>query len=365
MKGERRNPAGVSRRRDGSVLIIALWVVVLLSLIVSSFAFDMHVEGRITSYYRKRLKADYLARAGIERARMLLVKSLDADIQDEDAYEDRDAPWYPNAKRLSEGSAVHGVTDKLTSGTISVDIVPEPARRNINRLIERPEDWEKVMDIAGIPEEKWDELTDCLHDWIDADDKPRNYGAETEGYYSQQDSPPYKAKNLPLDTIGELLLVKGFEREMVYGGLPENAKDGDKALRGMADLLTTFGDDTVNVNAAGRTVLMTLPGIDDITADDIVFERERNPPTIGNVLSNVEAGREKYDSSFKDVNDFYGRFPELRAKLDKRVTTGSGIYRITSRGESHGVVEEVSCIATVAKTGKMAILRWAEGEGND
>jgi general secretion pathway protein K len=342
------------RNNAGSVLIVALWVVVLLSLIVSSFAFDMQVEGRITSFYRKRLKADYLAKAGIERARMLLVKSLDSGIQDEDTYEDRDAAWYPHARKLSEGAAVHGVTDKLTSGTISVDIVPEPARRNINRLIGRKEDWEKVMELAGIPEEDWDELTDCLNDWIDPDAKQRIYGAETEDYYSHQDSPPYKAKNLPLDTVGELLLVKGFERAMVYGGLPEDASEGDEPMRGMADLLTVFGDDTVNVNAAGREVLMTLPGVDDFIADDIIFERDRD----------VELGRnvKNEDSSFKNVGDFFGRFPELRGSLGKRVTTGSGTYRITSRGDSHGVVREVSCIATVAKTGKMRILRWAEGE---
>ena len=102
-------------RHSGSVLIAALWVVVLLSLIVSSFAFDMHVEGRVTSFYRKRLKADYLAKAGMERARMLLVKSLDTGIQDEDNYEDRDVPWYPNAKRLSEPLVIRSIPPMVKS----------------------------------------------------------------------------------------------------------------------------------------------------------------------------------------------------------------------------------------------------------
>lgn len=362
MNIEHRTPSRAKDGRSGSVLIVALWVVVLLSLIVSSFAFDMQVEARITSYYRKRLKADYLANAGIERARMLLIKSADPEIQNEETYEDLDAPWYPYARRLSEGSAVHGVTDKLESGTISVDIVPEPARRNINRLMGKKDDWEQVMEIAGVPEEKWEELFDCLNDWADADDKLRNYGAETEDYYAQQDSPPHKAKNLPLDTVGELLLIKGFTKEMVYGGLPEDADEGDEPMRGMADLLTTFGDDKVNVNAAGKEVLMTLPGVDDIVAEDIMLERAGYPATIGEVLSNVARGREDEDNSFENVSDFFNRFPELRSRLNKRVTTGAGTYRITSKGESHGVVRHISCIVTVDKKGKMRILRWLEGE---
>jgi general secretion pathway protein K len=354
VKIDNNRNAARARARGGSVLIAALWVVVLLSLIVSSFAFDMQVESRITSFYRKRLKADYLAQAGVERARMLLVKSLEPGIQDEDNYEDSDAPWYPYSRQLSEGDALHGYSDTLDSGRISVDIVPEPARRNINRLVTNKEDWEKTLKIAGVPEEKWDELTDCLNDWIDPDGKQRVYGAETEDYYMHQDNPPYKAKNLPLDTIGELLLVKGFRRAMVYGGLPEDAVEGEPPMRGMADLLTVFGDDKVNVNAASREVLMTLPGIDDIIANDIIYERTKDEELGANV--------KKEDSSFKNVGDFFGRFPELQGSLNNRITTGSGTYRITSRGISSGVSRQVSCIATVAKTGDMRVLRWTEGD---
>ncbi|MDP2990016.1 MAG: hypothetical protein Q8O57_05570, partial [Kiritimatiellota bacterium] len=55
---------------DGSALIVVLWVIGLLSMFVMAFAFDMHVEARITSSWRKKLMAEYLAKAGVELARM-------------------------------------------------------------------------------------------------------------------------------------------------------------------------------------------------------------------------------------------------------------------------------------------------------
>ena len=44
-------------KRDASAIIIVIWVIALLSVLISGFAFDMHLESRIISYQRKKLKA--------------------------------------------------------------------------------------------------------------------------------------------------------------------------------------------------------------------------------------------------------------------------------------------------------------------
>ena len=91
-------------RRDGSALIIVLWVVGLLSMLIGSFAFDAHVESRITSYYRKRTKADYLARSGIEIAEMLMRGSAEItkDAKKDDD-ENADDQWFDDKKKLKPG----------------------------------------------------------------------------------------------------------------------------------------------------------------------------------------------------------------------------------------------------------------------
>ena len=45
-----------------------------------------------------------------------------------------------------------------------------------------------------------DLVADAILDWIDKDDEAREFGAESD-YYNAQ-TPPYSAKNGPLDTIG-------------------------------------------------------------------------------------------------------------------------------------------------------------------
>jgi hypothetical protein len=53
-------------------------------------------------------------------------------------------------------------------------------------------------------------------DWIDEDDDQREFGAE-EDFYSGM-SPPYAPKNGPLDTVEELLLVRGVTPWLLFGG---------------------------------------------------------------------------------------------------------------------------------------------------
>ena len=59
------------------------------------------------------------------------------------------------------------------------------------------------------------EISEAMFDWIDSDDTARDYGVESEYYQSQV--PPYQAKNAPLETIDELLLVRGVTPALLFG----------------------------------------------------------------------------------------------------------------------------------------------------
>ncbi len=336
-------------KRSGSALIIVLWVIALLSVLIGGFAYDMHLESRVVSYQRKKLKAIYLAKGGVELARALLARS--AQIQgatDPDTL--KAEPWYLNAKRLRQGYAVVGLTDSLGEGTIIVDIAPEPALRNVNTL--KDDDWERILEVGGVPEEMWSELVDSFNDWRDADDQPNLDGAETDDYYARLD-PPYKArgrkgKSASLDTVDELLLIKGFSRTILYGGPLTEDDTNSVAIPGIADLLTALKDsgEQVNVNAAGKRVLMTLPGIDDTLADAIIDARE-----------GLTAGTKMGDDYFfKDANDFFGRIPDLggippddQQRLRSLVGTVSSVYRITSIGRVHGVEYKIVSVVTAQR----------------
>ena len=345
---------GKHPRTGGSALMVVLWVVGLLSILTVSFAFDAHIEARVTSYYRKRTKATYLATSGFEVARMLMSRSAeinpDADIDEEEAEDD---PWYVDARRLSQGNTVH-VERELGEGAIKLDIVSERARRNVNLLTEKHdptgESWEGILEVGDVPEEMWPELVDSFRDWTDDDDLPRMDGAESEDYYEALDE-PYTAKNGELYTVDELLLVKGFTRAILYGGVIEQESDDPIRISGIADLLTTFGEKAINVNAASRRVLMTLPYHDadlDLLVDDIIAERE-------GLLDDDD----EQEADFFTASDLFVRIPELTALREYVTTASSKYYRITSVGEVHGVERKVWGIVKY-EGNKMTILRWRE-----
>jgi len=342
-----------SRRNRASALVVVLWIIGLLAIIISSFAFDMKLEGIITSYCRKRLKADYLAQSGLEMVKFVVQKKDKITGDKESDGEEAEDDWYPLARALKYGGGVQGYRQRLGDGEIVLNIIPEPARRNINKLDEK--DWEGVLEVAGIPPEMWDALIDCFYDWTDTETPThvRPFGAETDDYYARLPK-PYKARNGPIETIDELLLIKGFTNQVVFGGLPPDADpEEDEPWLGLADLLTTYGDGLVNVNAASKRVLMTLPEVDDLLADLILEEREGVTTVTG----------KDEDRHFKSPEDFFARIPEAdRAILTPKISVSSGIYRIDSVGWVQGVRRTISCIVEF-NGADMKILRWQEREG--
>jgi hypothetical protein len=118
-----------------------------------------------------------------------------------------------------------------------------------------------LMKLPGMTEE----VADAILDWIDEDDEPREYGAEIDYYASMQ--PAYAPRNGPLETIEELLLVRGVTPELLFGrdanrngmldvaeqNLPVSpADDGSGAMDlGWASMLTVYSQER-NVNFQGQ-----------------------------------------------------------------------------------------------------------------
>lgn len=68
-----------------------------------------------------------------------------------------------------------------------------------------------LMGVPGMTED----VADSILDWIDEDDEPREYGCEIE-YYSQLPT-PYAPTNGPIQSVEQLLLVRGVTPELLFG----------------------------------------------------------------------------------------------------------------------------------------------------
>ncbi len=354
--------------KKGSALILVLWIIGMLSVIVVSFAFDAHLEGKVISFSRKKLKVETLANSGMELAKSYLdhSTSISGTENDDEKLED---PQYEAANDLRLGKSVtlnyqfhdaEGNVDE-DAGTIRVDIEPEDSLRNINKLTE--EDWERIFTAINVPEEYWPELIDSYFDWTDADDMPRENGGETDDYYNDLEK-PYTAANAPLDTVRELLLVKGFHEHpaILTGGVfnPEDPKERQFFItNGIEKIMTTYGDGKVNLNALkddaiGRTILLTLPGVPSDLEANAIFEERAND-------SYATTDDEETNGAFRDTGDARRRLEDIvdDNAFFENITTKSQIFRITSVGQVGRVTKRIWAI--VYSDGKIwRVLRWRE-----
>ena len=249
---------------SGSALIVVLWVLLLMSLMIVTFAYEMKIEGQITGYYRNRMKAEFTSRAGVEWAKVLLWRSMKATQDDE---EEDELGAVIASINLNRGVAVSGLEHEIGGGKFTLDIVPEQGRRNVNLLSD--EDWEEILDQANVPEDTWEDIIDCFTDWTDDNDLAQLNGAESDDEFYEERG--YKCKNAPVDTIDELALIKSFDARILYGG--PGFDEDDSPITGIAQWLTAYGDGKVNINTASREVLLTLPGIDEFGVDAILEGR--------------------------------------------------------------------------------------------
>ncbi|MCF8055897.1 MAG: general secretion pathway protein GspK [Desulfocapsa sp.] len=182
-------------------------------------------------------------------------------------------------------------------------------------------------------------IIDSLIDWIDSGDADgeEEYGAE-DSYYQSLD-PPYSCKNGPIESIEELLLVKGFSRELLYG---------TEETPPLAPLLTALGNDgRININTAGPSLLQALAfDLDKGTVEAMISFRED------------ENNKEQLVSNqwYKDVPSFPGDIAEIIKKQDL-VTIAGRYFTIAATAEFNSQTKTI--ISTVERASKeIAILKW-------
>lgn len=386
MTRHRTSPTG------GSALIIALWTIALLSMLVMSFAVDAQLEARIGNYVRQRHRVNYLTQSGIAITEMLLLKM--PNVSAASAADEKEDRWKESALRLKRGQALT-VEEHLEEGVIRIEIIPEEARWNINLLCASgakntsattqnsananimPSDqvWETIFTVAGYPDPTyWEALIDAWNDWADVDSTVSGRSGAEDEYYTNLES-PYRPRNGPIDNIDELRLVKGFLPVVLDGGClnPEEKREDQRIyVKGIKELFTTYGNGKINVNAAPMEVLMTIPGMDEITAGATIEEREgqnsgmygpRGSSSVSSKKSNARSSdstaEEIEDYSFKNEADFMSRVMIKDPSIQQYITTQSTTFRVIIEGRAAGIAHAIQAIA-ILDGEKIRYLRWRE-----
>jgi len=212
-------------RRRAVVLVAVLVVTALAGMLAASLMFRMRAEVSASSAAAGGRQAFAAAMSGLQRALSVLQTSRhDLKI------------WYDNPQIFSNQLVCDDGADRwyftiyaaepTDAGSVRYGLSDEAGKININAA-----DAETLAALPGMT----DELVDCLMDYRDDDDETRPAGAEQD-YYDQLAS-AYLIRNGPFATLEELLLVKGFGADVLYGEdanlnglLEDNEDDGEETF---------------------------------------------------------------------------------------------------------------------------------------
>lgn len=296
-------------------LVSVLIFVTLLSLVALEFSKRSGISLKLAVNYAEKKQALYYAFGGYQAALAL----LRGDSNDYDGPKD---VWYGPLPPIP-----------FDRGYIIVSIEDEKARFNVKDLVvAQADEWVVQERRRSMLRRLFDTLqidpaiVDTVVDWQDTDDVPEAYGVESAFYAGLL--PPYAARNEPVATTGELLLVKGIDRKNFF--LPPSARGYGETLEAgpLSEYLTVYGDGMININTAGLPVLLALSiDMDEYIARDIIEYRENHPFHEKEDLKNVES-----------VTDL------LYDEIESLIDTESNIFRITADGISNEIVGRVSAV---------------------
>ena len=294
---------------------VALITVLLIISILIAVAVELNRSSRAEIYEAANIsdgiKLTYIAKSGFYAGAALLVNSQLNYVSLRDEWAHAEVMSLKSQTLFPDGYFVVNMEDeagkiplhKLANGNeYNMDI-----REILLRLLTLPE--------FGLDQSKAGDIADAIKDWIDADEEITPPGGAETSYYATL-NPPYAAKNLPLDCIEELLMIKGITKEL-FSGTNERP--------GLAQFVTIYGDGFININTAPKMVLRSLSPDISSTAADKMDEYRRSP-----------------------VNDltsllWYQKVPGLAGVTIKPalIATKSNYFKISSSGKLDNMVRKI------------------------
>jgi general secretion pathway protein K len=323
------------RNGKGVALIMVLWIIAILSVIAFEFSYAMRTEVKIAKNFQEELQLYGLATGGVQRAIAELVYKNDLRVQNKrKVLKSEELP--PESKEWIADGRTYPLT--FDQGICEVKIMGESGKININLVSESS--LRKIITNLGIEGESRDIIVDSILDWRDADDFYRIHGAENDYYKSLPE--PYECKNGSLDSIEELLLVRGITQEMFFGKKDKRVKEEEEKEKGnrsgLKDIFSVYAlGEQIDINNAPLEVLRFALGIPGEIARNIIkareeknFENQRDllqrVPELGSFLG--EIGR---FILFRTTRPYYTIEAQARGKEGKSVRGIKVIIKIDPR----------------------------------
>lgn len=334
----------------GTILIVTTWILAILTLFAVGIGFRVGLELKLTGYKLDRLKARYIAKAGI---RMAVIEKWKEYVEGKslgvDAFSE---PWANNVEYFKEAAFGEGAFtlsykpgehDRSEKEITLYGIEDETSKININST-KALGALKNMLLQYDIELEEVENIIASIEDWRDEDDIPKTAGGAEDSYYQTLDT-PYISSGRDFLIEEELLLVRGVTEALFFDKLKNH--------------ITVYGDGKININTAGEKVLSAVFGIGypELTQKILDYRRGVDGKAgtdddrwfmIGEfVIERSDKGMVEvknlnddnwYGNIFGVANNEYKRMRELATK-EGLLSTSSDYYRAT-------------CVARVGKVKK-------------
>jgi general secretion pathway protein K len=298
------------QQRRGVALVVVMAAVTIMAVFVAELLENTSTDFHVTTAERDRLKAEYLAKSGINLQRLLIAREPDirkvVGILLQPIYQGAPAPqlnvWdfsdmllapfadTEGAEALSEETGINfSMMEGIgkTGGTFEVITTPENGKVNLSSpLFFKNDDARQsiAMQLFGLmggyqsPDSPYDpmfaardpdghfttrlDIVSAMIDWWDQDQDRTVFDPGTSGkaqiatggseddIYGQL-ADPYQVKNAPFDSLQELRLIRGVGDDF-WATFIEGENDDPRERK-----VTVYASGAVNVNQARPEVLLS------------------------------------------------------------------------------------------------------------
>ena len=282
----RVNQSEKSRREEGSLLIIVLWIAFGLVVLTLYFAHSMNLELRAADNRVTAIESGQAIDGAARYLSNILVTANPGQMPSD---------WDIPCEAVPVGQARYWFIGRETNNfEISLTrpvfgLVDESSKINLRAS------WltaERIQYLPGMTTQ----IAAAIMDWRDEDSTVSDNGAEDDSYSRLNN--PYKTKNAAFETVEELRLVSGMTAEILYGEdanlngvLDVNENDADNSPpydnrdgrldAGLMEYFTVYSREPVsgtNINSQAniRTMLETVFGQSRATE----IRRQLYPPQL-------------------------------------------------------------------------------------
>jgi type II secretory pathway component PulK len=325
-----------SRKESGAILIIALWILAILVALSLGFAYRTRLRLKQSTLKVDKLTSYNYARAGINRA----LVEIAHDTTSYDALIDtwaNNPEIYRRFKLADGGFSIYNTSNRDDFSEEKFGVVDEESKININIA--------SLKTLANLPYFTRD-IAASIIDWRDRNQIQLPGGAEDSYYQSLPN--PYSCKDSTIESIDELLLIKGITSDL---------------LLKIEDFATVYGEGKVNINTCSKEILRAL-GLSAFIVDKIVGYRSGLDRIEGtyddNVFGNPSQIVESLSNYVSLTSEEISQITSLTAR--NQITVFSQYFRINSKGwlQKKRAVTYITAIVKRDNENNLEVVYWRE-----